>query len=408
MIDIRELRQDADGFTAKLARKGAADLGRELIRVDAAWRAATATVETLRARQKQQSARPSASELQALARQKEELQNAQAALSDLERQRQDLLDRVPNPPADEVPDGGENDFAVLREVGEKPSFASAARDHLELAETPGWIDVVRGTKVSGTRFVYRVGDIALLELALYRYALQRVVENGHVPVLPPVLVRNQAMYGSGFFPTDAVNIYEIERDELFLVGTSEVPLAAFHAGEVLEELPLRYAAYSTCFRREAGAAGKDTRGMFRVHQFEKVEMFVCCLPETSREEHERLLAIEESLVRELDLPYRVINTAARDLGASAVKKYDIEAWFPGQRRYREITSTSNTTDYQSRRLDIRSRRGTKLEYVHTLNGTAITARAMLAILENFQDVDGSIRIPEVLSEFGAPRRLGVG
>lgn len=405
MIDIRELRKDAEGFLAKVARKGAADIGRELIQVDAAWRAATARVETLRAQQKQQSGRPSESELQELARRKEQLQNAQAELTELERRRKDLLDRVPNPPADDVPDGGENDFAVLREVGEKPAFAFPARDHLELAEPSGWIDVTRGTKVSGSRFVYRVGDVALLELALYRYALNRVVEMGHIPVLPPVLVRNAAMYGTGFFPTDAANIYAIERDQLYLVGTSEVPLAAFHSSEVLDELPRRYAAYSTCFRREAGAAGKDTRGMFRVHQFEKVEMFVCCLPETSREEHDRLLAIEEGMVRELGLPYRVINIAAGDLGPSAAKKYDIEAWFPGQGRYREITSTSNTTDYQSRRLDIRFRRDGRLEYVHTLNGTATTARAMLAILENFQDADGSISIPEALWEFGAPRRL---
>ena len=406
MIDIRELRRDAESFLAKLSRKGAADIGRELIQVDAAWRAATAAVETLRAQQKQQSGRPSQSELEELARRKEQLQNAQAELTALERRRKDLLDRVPNPPEDEVPDGGENDFAVLREVGEKPSFAFTARDHHELTEACGWIDVTRGTKVSGSRFAYRVGEVALLELALYRYALERAMERGHVPVLPPVLVRNEAMYGTGFFPTDAVNIYEIERDGLFLAGTSEVPLAAFHGGEVLDELPLRYAAYSTCFRREAGAAGKDTRGMFRVHQFDKVEMFVCCAPETSREEHDRLLAIEESMVKELGLPYRVINTAAGDLGAAAVKKYDIEAWFPGQARYREITSTSNTTDYQSRRLDIRFRRDGRLEHVHTLNGTAVTARAMLAILENFQNADGSIDIPEALWAFGVPRKLG--
>lgn len=405
MIDLRELRRDAEGFLAKLARKGAADLGRELIQADAAWRAATARVETLRAQQKQQSSRPSEAELQERARRKEQLQSAQAELNDLERQRKDLLERVPNPPAEDVPAGGENDFAVLREVGEKPSFAFQARDHLELTEAYGGIDVARGTKVSGSRFAFRVGDVALLELALYRYALTRVVEKGHVPVLPPVLVRDQAMYGTGFFPTDAVNIYAIERDNLYLAGTSEVPLAAFHSGEILDQLPLRYVAYSTCFRREAGAAGKDTRGMFRVHQFDKVEMLVYCLPEASREEHDRLLGIEESMVKELGLPYRVINTAAGDLGASAVKKYDIEAWFPSQQRYREITSTSNTTDYQSRRLDIRFRRQGKSEHVHTLNGTAITARAMLAIMENFQDAEGSISVPQVLWEFGAPRKL---
>jgi seryl-tRNA synthetase len=217
------------------------------------------------------------------------------------------------------------------------------------------------------------------------------------------------MYGTGFFPTDEVNIYAIERDELYLVGTSEVPLAAMHGAEILgaDDLPLRYAGYSTCFRRESGAAGKDTRGMFRVHQFDKVEMFVFTRPEWSREEHDRLLDIEEELVQELEIPYRVVNVAAGDLGASATKKYDIEAWFPSQERYREITSTSNTTDYHARRLEIRYRRDDKhLEPVHTLNGTAVTGRAMLAIMENFQDPDGSVSVPESLHEFGAPQKLG--
>ena len=230
--------------------------------------------------------------------------------------------------------------------GTKPSFAFAARDHLDLAQPHGWLDAPRGTKVSGSRFIYRLGDLALLEMALYRYALARVTEKGHIPMLPPVLVREEAMYGTGFFPTERSTFTESS-------GTSSISWARprcrsrhFMRGEFLEELPLRYVAYSTCFRREAGAAGKDTRGMFRVHQFDKVEMFVYCVPEASADEHERLLAIEEGLVKELDLPYRVINVAAGDLGAPAVKKYDIEAWFPGQGRYREITSTSNTTDFQ--------------------------------------------------------------
>jgi seryl-tRNA synthetase len=405
MIDIRQLRKDPAAYSAKLARKGAGEIVRELLEVDAAWRSTTNTVESLRARQKS-SGRPTADQLPALQRHKEELQEAESELETLERRRQELLDRVPNPPAEDAPNGGEDDFEVLREVGQKPSFAFPPRDHLDLGQTHGWIDVERGTKVAGSRFVYRVGDLALLELALYRHALARVTATGHIPVLPPILVRKEAMYGTGFFPTDEVNIYGVERDELFLVGTSEVPVAALHAQETLEELPLRYVAYSTCFRREAGAAGKDTRGMFRVHQFDKVEMFVYCTPETSVQEHDRLLAIEEGLIRELDLPYRVINVAAGDLGASAIKKYDIEAWFPGQGRYREITSTSNTTDFQARRLDIRFRRDGKSVHVHTLNGTAITARAMIAILENFQDADGSVAVPKALWEFGAPHRLG--
>jgi seryl-tRNA synthetase len=405
VIDIRELRRDPNAYLTKLARKGADGLVQELLEVDAAWRAATTVAEALRATLKS-SGKPTPDQLQELQREKEQSQEAESKLAELERRRKELLDRVPNPPAEDVPSGGEDDFAVLREVGTKRSFGFPARDHFDLAQAHGWIDAPRGTKVSGSRFIYRVGDLALLELALYRYALARVTEQGHIPLLPPVLVREQAMYGTGFFPTEAVNIYGVERDELYLVGTSEVPVAAFHSGEILEELPLRYVAYSTCFRREAGAAGKDTWGMFRVHQFDKVEMFVYCVPEASIDEHERLLAIEEGLVKELDLPYRVISVAAGDLGAPAVKKYDIEAWFPGQGRYREITSTSNTTDFQSRRLEIRFRRAGKLDPVHTLNGTAITARAMIAILENFQDADGSIAVPSALWEFGAPRKMG--
>jgi seryl-tRNA synthetase len=265
----------------------------------------------------------------------------------------------------------------------------------------------RAAKVSGSRFAYRVGDVALLELSLYRYALDRLVEKGFVPVLPPVLVREEAMYGTGFLPTDEVNIYRVERDELYLTGTAEVGLAAMHMDEILEqELPLRYAGYSTNFRREAGAAGKDTRGMFRVHQFDKVEMYVFTTMDVARDEHEHLLAIEEELIGDLDIPYRVVNIAAGDLGASAVKKYDIEGWFPSQERYRELTSTSNTTDYQARRLDIRTRRDGKLEHVATLNGTAVTARTLIALMENFQDEGGSVTVPEALWDHGAPRSLG--
>ena len=321
---------------------------------------------------------------------------------------QELLDRVPNPPAEDTPDGDREEDAVeVKVVGDPPSFDFEPRDHLDLSAAHGWIDVERGAKVAGSRFVYRVGDVALLEIALYRWALARIAQKGHTPMLPPVLVRDEAMYGTGFFPSDKGDFYEVPEDDLYLVGTSEVPLAAFHGGEELAELPLRYVAFSTCFRREAGAAGRDTRGMFRVHQFDKVEMFVFCEPGRSRDEHERLLAIEEELVQELGLPYRVLNIAAGDLGASAAKKYDIEAWFPGQSRYREITSTSNTTDYQARRLGIRSRVGSgDLEHVHTLNGTAVTARAMIAVLENFQEADGSIVVPGALTEFGAPARLG--
>jgi seryl-tRNA synthetase len=409
MIDLRAARDNPDELRAALARKGAAELFDELLAADAAVREVQPRVEELRASRKLKG-KPTPEQLAELERVKQELQGLEEQLAAADARRKELLDRVPNPPDEATPDGDTDEDAVeIRRWGEPPSFDFPARDHLALAEIYGWIDLERAAKVSGARFAYRIGDVALLELALYRFALDRLVTRGFTPVLPPVLVRGEAMYGTGFFPTDEVNIYAVERDELYLVGTSEVPLAAMRSGEILdaEELPLRYVGYSTCFRREAGAAGKDTRGIFRVHQFDKVEMFVFTRPEWSREEHDRLLEIEEELVQELALPYRVVNIAAGELGASAAKKYDIEAWFPGQERYREITSTSNTTDYQARRLGVRYRVDAKqLAPVHTLNGTAVTARAMIALLENFQEEDGSIGIPEALHEFGAPQKLG--
>jgi seryl-tRNA synthetase len=409
MIDLRKARNEPEEMRAALARKGAAELFDELLAADSGVREVQPRVEELRASRKVKG-KPSPEQLQELERVKEELQSLEHQLAAAEGRRKELLDRVPNPPDPSAPDGfTEDDAQEVRRWGEPPTFDFPAKDHLDLAAVYGWIDLERGAKVSGSRFAYRIGDVALLELALYRFALDRLAGHGFTPVLPPALVREEAMYGTGFFPTDEVNIYAVERDELYLVGTSEVPLAAMHGGEILDtdSLPLRYAGFSTNFRREAGAAGKDTRGMFRVHQFDKVEMFVFTSPEAASEEHERLLQIEEELVRELGLPYRVVNVAAGELGASAAKKYDIEAWFPAQERYREITSTSNTTDYQARRLEIRFRRGGKqLEPVHTLNGTAVTARAMLAIMENFQDEGGSITVPEPLHSFGAPCKLG--
>jgi len=406
MIDLKAARHDPDTYRAALERKGAAAVFDDLLAADEGWRAVQQQVDELRARTKLKG-KPTPEQLEELTAIKEQLQPLEAELATAWQRVQGLLDRVPNPPAEDTPDGAaEEDAVTVKLVGEPPSFDFEPRDHLDLSAAHGWIDAERGAKVSGSRFVYRVGDLALLEIALYRWALARIVQKGHVPMLPPVLVREEAMYGTGFFPSDKGDFYAVPEDDLYLVGTSEVPLAAFHGGEELNGLPLRYVALSTCFRREAGAAGKDTRGMFRVHQFDKVEMFVYCEPERSRDEHERLLEIEEELVQELGLPYRVLNIAAGDLGASAAKKYDIEAWFPGQSRYREITSTSNTTGYQARRLDIRFRHDGKLEHVHTLNGTAVTARAMIAVLENFQDADGSIAVPEALTEFGAPARLG--
>jgi seryl-tRNA synthetase len=405
LIDLRAARADPEGFRAALARKGAAEQFDELLAADERWRELETQASELRAETKTKG-KPTPEQLEQLRGLKAELQRVEAEHEEAAQRRQELLDRVPNPPDPSVPDGVSEDDAVeVRRVGEPPSFSFEPRDHLDLAAGRGWIDLERAARVSGARFAYRLGEAALVELALYRFALDRLVARGFVPVLPPVLVREEAMYGTGFLPTDEVNIYRIERDELYLTGTSEVGLASFHLGEELDELPRRYAGYSTNFRRESGAAGKDTRGMFRVHQFDKVEMFVFTEPDRSIEEHDALLALEEELVQELGLPYRVVNVAAGDLGASAAKKYDIEAWFPGQERYREITSTSNTTDYQARRLGIRFRRGGKLEPVHTLNGTAMTARWLIAVLENFQDERGEIAVPEVLTGFGAPARL---
>jgi len=405
LIDLRAARADPEGFRSALARKGAAEVFDELLAADERWRELETQASDLRAQTKTKG-KPTPEQLEQLRELKAELQRVEAEHEEAAQSRQELLDRVPNPPDPSVPDGAaEEDAVELRRVGEPPTFSFEPRDHLELAAAHGWIDLERAARVSGARFAYRVGEVALLELALYRFALDRLVGKGFVPVLPPVLVREEAMYGTGFLPTDEVNIYKIERDELYLTGTSEVALASFHMGEELDELPRRYAGYSTNFRRESGAAGKDTRGMFRVHQFDKVEMFVFTEPGSSAEEHDALLALEEELVQEVGLPYRVVNVAAGDLGASAAKKYDIEAWFPSQQRYREITSTSNTTDYQARRLGIRYRREGKLEPVHTLNGTAMTARWMIALLENFQDEGGSIAVPEVLTPFGAPPRL---
>ncbi|MGB2952931.1 MAG: serine--tRNA ligase [Gaiellaceae bacterium] len=403
MIDLRAARADPDGFRAALARKGAAEAFDELLEADAHWRELIPRVDELRSRQKTQG-KPTPEQVEELKQVKEQLRQAEEELAAAEQARDAALERVPNPPHPSVPDGEtEEDAEEVRRWGEQPALEQP-RDHLEL----GRFDMDRAARVSGSRFGYWLGDTALLAFALFRFALDRLVATGFTPALPPVLVREEAMYGTGFFPTEKQDFYEIPADGLYLVGTSEVPMAGLHMGEILDEVPLRYCAFSSCFRREAGAAGKDTRGMFRVHQFEKVEMFVLVEPDTSWDEHERLLAIEEELVQALELPYRVLNIATGDLSAAAAKRYDIEAWFPSQERYREITSCSNTTDYQARRLEIRYRSDRGVQPVHTLNGTAATGRWALAILENFQREDGLVAIPEPLWEFGAPRELRAG
>lgn len=319
-------------------------------------------------------------------------------VGEVDQELQAALASVPNLPD---PDAPEED-TVLREVGQA---GASGRDHLELLG--GLVDMEAGARISGSRFAYLKGPLVLLELALVRWALEVLGDEGFEPVIPPVLVREEALFGTGFLPDTEQQIYRLADDDLYLVGTSEVPLASLHAGEILDEgaLPLRYAGFSPCFRREAGAAGKDTRGIFRVHQFDKVEMFAFVRPEDAAEEHERILAVEERVLGELEIPYRVVNIAVGDLGASAAKKYDLEAWLPGQERYRELTSCSNTTDFQARRLDIRYRPagGGPVAAVNTLNGTAVAVgRTIIALVENHQQDDGSIHIPAPLQAFGAP------
>jgi seryl-tRNA synthetase len=392
MIDVRAARSDPETYRAAVARKGAAEAFDELMRRDARWRELETQVTEMRSQTKTKG-KPTPEQLEELRGVKEELSRVEEEHAEAARLRDEALARVPNPPHHSVPDGDTEDEAQeIRRWGEIPKLEHP-KEHTEI----GRFDMDRAARVSGARFGYWLGDTALLALALYRFALDRLVGHGFTPAMPPVLVREEAMYGTGFFPTERSNIYAIESNDLYLTGTSEVGMAGLHMTETLDELPLRYAAFSTCFRREAGAAGRDTRGMFRVHQFNKVEMFVYQRPDESWDEHERLLAIEESLMQELGMPYRVVNVAAGDLGDPAAKKYDIEAWFPTQERYREVTSCSNTTDFQARRLSIRFRGERGLEPVHTLNGTATVDRVALAILENFQG-----DVPEVLQAFGAP------
>jgi seryl-tRNA synthetase len=418
VLDLKRIRDDPDGVRAALTRRGegAGAAIDELLSADSQWRAATSSAETLRAEQKARSEEFGAAkargedapqlraEMQQLSAQvKQHTEQVTSAKERLD----ELVARLPNLPDPTAADGPEDE--LLKTVGEPPALSFAPLDHLALAGA--MIDMDHGAKLSGARFAYLRGDLVMLELALVGWVLQKLREKGFEPVIPPVLVRERALYGTGFLPDTEQQIYALPEDELFLVGTSEVALASLHADEILdaEAMPLRYAGFSPCFRREAGAAGRDTRGIFRVHQFEKVEMFSFVAPEDSLEEHERILAIEEEILGELGLPYRVVNIAVGDLGNSAAKKYDCEAWLPSQERYRELTSCSNTTDYQARRLGIRMRSagpGKGTQTPHTLNGTAVAVgRTIVALLENGQLQDGSVALPEVLVGYGAPARL---
>ena len=336
-----------------------------------------------------------------------EVKEAQAEADRISGELDALLAKVPNLVEEGAPEGGVDDFEVLETVGELPTFDFTPRDHLDLGEMLGAIDTERGAKVSGARFYFLTGVGAQLELALLNMAMNQAIEDGFTPMIPPVLVKPEAMEGTGFLGEHSDEVYHLEGDDLYLVGTSEVPLAAYHAGEILpvDTLPNRYIGWSSCFRREAGSYGKDTRGIIRVHQFHKVEMFSYCRIEDSYEEHERLLDWEREMMARIDVPYRIIDTAAGDLGTSAARKYDCEAWMPSQNTYRELTSTSNTTQFQARRLDIRERTEDGLRPVATLNGTLGTTRFIAAILENHQRPDGSVVVPEGLRPYLGGREV---
>ncbi|MBK8294252.1 MAG: serine--tRNA ligase [Solirubrobacterales bacterium] len=420
MLDLKLIRSEPDRIKAALARRGAAEQIDELLELDARRRTLLPEIEAARGERRSASdaigkakkAGVDASEAIAAVKDlKGRLDTLESELAEVEVKRDRIAVTLPNIPADSSPDGFTDEDAVtIREVGVPPEFPFEARDHLELAEAGGMIDMEAAARTSGTRFAYLKGDLAMLEFSLVQYAMSVLREEGHEPVIPPVLVREEALVGTGFLPGDSDQIYELPKDELYLVGTAEVPLAALHLDDIFEEkdLPVRYAGFSTCFRREAGAAGRDTRGIFRVHQFDKVEMFSFVEPSMAGEEHERILGIEERILTELGLPYGVVDVAVGDLGSSAAKKFDCEAWIPSQNRYRELTSCSNTTDFQARRLACRYRPegGGGTEFVNTLNGTAVAVgRTLIAIMENHQQEDGSIVLPDVLRAFGAPETI---
>ena len=412
MIDLQLLRDDLPRVLRGLGRRGWSEEDvRELVELDERRRELIQAVDAARAEQKTASKaigaadpedRPSMIE-HASAR-KERTGELEGELEAVQTRLDALLLTVPNLPQEETPDGDEGDGKVLRTFGDKPSFDFEVRDHVDLMEAADALDLERAARTSGARFAYLKGEAVLLEFALVRYALDIAMDHGFTPVIPPVLVRREAMVGTGFLPGDEQMLFRTdERDDYYVVGTAEVPLASYHADEILdpEDLPLRYVGYSPCFRREAGAAGRDTRGIFRVHQFEKVELFSFCSPDRSDEEHRRMLAIEEEVFSGLGIHAQVVDIPIGDLGASAARKFDIEAWLPGQGAYREVTSTSNTTDYQARRLNTRIRNDAGANVMaHTCNGTAIPIqRGIIALVETHQRADGSVAVPERLQPY---------
>ena len=411
MIDLKQLRESPDLFRSSQKVRGE-DVGviDQLLAADEERRNAISEFETLRAKQNTLSKSVGAAkgdEKNSLLESAKQLA-AQVKAADSKRAvAEEIADKLALSIANLIdpaaPVGGEADFKVVETVGKVRDFKAEGfepKDHVELGKILKAIDTERGAKVSGARSYYLTGNGALLELALVNYAISMAVKNGFIPMIPPVLVKPAAMEGTGFLGQAAENVYHLTQDELYLVGTSEVPLAAFHMDVILEKLPIRYSGYSPCFRREAGSYGKDTRGIIRVHQFEKVEMFTFCKPEDAQEEHKRLLAWEKEFFNSLEIPYRVIDVASADLGASAVRKFDIEAWVPTQGEYREVTSTSNCTQYQARRLNIRYKEDGVTKPVATLNGTLVAVpRTIVALLENHQQKDGSVKVPKALVPF---------
>jgi seryl-tRNA synthetase len=410
VIDLRLLRENPDQVRASQRARGESEsLVDDLLRADEQRRSSLQRFEALRAEQKQLSNQirtVSADDRAALLARTKELaaavKAAEAAAGEAEQALRRVHLAVSNVIEEGAPAGGEDDYVVLREVGDKPDLGEP-RDHLELGELLGAIDVERGAKVSGSRFYFLTGVGALLQIGLLQLAIQQAVEHGLTPMITPVLVKPESMEGTGFLGAHATEVYKLEADDLYLVGTSEVALAAYHGNEIIElpaGAPRRYAGWSSCFRREAGSHGRDTRGIVRVHQFDKVEMFSYCRPEEAHDEHLQLLAWEEEMLAKVEIPYRVIDVAAGDLGSSAARKYDCEAWVPSQGRYREVTSTSNCTTFQARRLGVRYRdEDGKPQIAATLNGTLATTRWIVPILENHQQPDGSVAVPKALQPF---------
>lgn len=420
MIDIELVRENPEKVRKGVEAKGIdPSIVNRVAKLDKKWRGTLQTVEKLRHEKNVLSKDPSAKEITKAKKVKQELKKLEDDLKKVSEEYEEALRQIPNLPADDVPVGkDESENKVVRDWGEKTKFEFKARDHLELGAMLDIIDVERAAKVSGSRFGYLKGDAVLLELALVNLAMETLTKEGFYPVVPPVLVRKEAMQGMGYMEhmgnEEFYLVYGAHKkpsegeQEYYLVGTSEQSIGPMHMEEVFEEkeLPKRYIAFSPCFRREAGSYGKDTRGIFRVHQFDKVEMFSYTKPEESEKEHENLLELEEKLFQALELPYQVVEMCTGDLGAPAAKKYDIEAWIPSQEKYREMTSTSNTTDFQARRLNIKYKKGNELEFVHTLNGTAFAiGRTIIAILENNQKKDGTVVIPKVLQEYMGKEKI---